>query len=58
MRTPEECLKHAEFCDRQAEVAHDAGNKEFFRDTAQEWRKLAEDEGDLRFQRFMSARRA
>jgi len=58
MRTPEECFKHAEFCERQATVAKEATNKSFFLDTAEEWRKLANDRGALRAQPFMRAKPA
>jgi hypothetical protein len=57
MRTREECSKHAEFCDRQAEATKDAANKMFLLDTAEEWRKLARDPGDLRSQLFMRTKR-
>jgi hypothetical protein len=58
MRTQEECFKHAEFCERQATVAKGTANKAFFMDTAQEWRKLANDRGALRAEPFMRAKPA
>jgi hypothetical protein len=53
MRTQEECSKHAEFCERQAAAVADAADKTFLIEAAKEWRKLANDRGDLRAQPFM-----
>ena len=58
MRTQEECFRHAQFCERQATVAKEATNKTFLLDTAQEWRRLANDRGALRAEPFMRAKRA
>ena len=55
MRTPEECFKHAEFCERQATEARNSANKAFFIEAAEEWRRLANDRGFLRAQPFMRA---
>jgi len=58
MRTPEECFKHAEFCERQVTAARDPANKAFFIESAEEWRRLANDRGALRAQPFMRAKPA
>jgi hypothetical protein len=57
MRTEEECLKHAAFCERQVIASREMANKAFFLDAAEEWRKLAKDSGNLRAQPFMMAKR-
>jgi hypothetical protein len=58
MRTEEECFKHAEFCERRAKTAKDATKKAPLPDSAQHWRKLANDRGALRAQPFMRSKRA
>ena len=41
MRTPEECLQHADEAERQARAAEDEANRDVLLRLADEWRKLA-----------------
>jgi hypothetical protein len=43
MKTPEECLRHAEECDRMATTAATDLNKALLREAAGQWRKLAKE---------------
>jgi hypothetical protein len=56
MTSEDECLKHAEFCERRATVAKTSTHRDLFLFTADEWRKLAKDRRALRAEPFMRAK--